>query len=191
MPPRGTTKRKILDLGETLLQRLGYNGFSYNHISQELGIKNAAIHYHFPTKESLGIEIIERTQRRFNKWRKNPENRILPVKQQLDWLVQTYNYNLNAGNRTCLIGTLATDYYTLPTEIQYSVKQLSQEVHKWTAGLLETGRQAGVLDFRGKSTAKALSILSCLTGSLQLARLLGDEYYFQIVEQVYIDLNIT
>ena len=61
MAPRGTTKRRILDLAENLLQRLGYNGFSYQHLSKELGIKNAAIHYHFPTKEELGVEIIERT----------------------------------------------------------------------------------------------------------------------------------
>ena len=47
------TKRVILDLAESLLQEKGFNGFSYAHIATELGVKNAAIHYHFPTKEAL------------------------------------------------------------------------------------------------------------------------------------------
>lgn len=191
MAARGTTKRKILDLAENLLQRLGYNGFSYQHLSKELGIKNAAIHYHFPTKEELGVEIIGRTRRRFNKWTNHPENRILPVKEQFDWLIKSYHYNLNADNRVCLIGCLATDYYTLPRQMQAAVRTLSNEVQHWTARLLEGGRQSGVVNFEGNSQPKALSILSTLTGALQLARLLGNEYYHQIIEQIYIDLDLT
>ncbi len=191
MASRGKTKRKILDLAETLLQRLGYNGFSYQHLSRELGIKNAAIHYHFPTKEALGVEIIERTRHRFNKWTNNPENRVLPAKQQFDWLIKSYHYNLNANNRICLIGSLATDYYTLPREMQAAVRTLSNEVQHWTARLLEGGRQSGVVKFEGSSQPKALTVLCTLTGALQLARLLGNEYYHQIIEQIYIDLKLT
>ncbi|GJM27680.1 MAG: TetR family transcriptional regulator [Cyclobacteriaceae bacterium] len=191
MASRGTTSRRILELAESLLQRLGYNGFSYHHLSQELGIKNAAIHYHFPTKEDLGLQIVEQTRKRFNKWCNNPENRILPVKQQLDWLVQTYHYNLKLGNRVCLIGALATDYYTLPASMQNAVKELSYELQHWTARLLENGRESGVMDFKGRSNHKALCILSTLTGSLQLARLLGNERHQQIVDQIYLDLNLT
>ena len=90
MASRGTTKRKILDLAESLLQQRGYNAFSYHHLSSELGIKNAAIHYHFPSKEGLGIKIIERTHDRFKKWTSNPENRILSAKEQLDWFIKSY-----------------------------------------------------------------------------------------------------
>jgi AcrR family transcriptional regulator len=170
---------------------MGYNGFSYHHLSTELGIRNAAIHYHFPTKESLGIKLVERTRDRFNKWCNHPEHRILPIKEQIDWLVKSYQYNLNSDNRVCLIGALATDYYTLPLEIQTAVRQLSIEIQNWTARLLENGRQTEVLNFKGKSKHKALNILSSLTGSLQLARLLGNDSYHQIVEQIYIDLELT
>jgi AcrR family transcriptional regulator len=188
---RGTTKRKILDLAELLLLRLGYNGFSYQHLSRELGVKNAAIHYHFPTKEELGVHIIERTRGRFIKWVNNPENRVLPVRQQLDWFVKTYRYNLNAGNRVCLIGSLATDYYTLPPAMQAAINQLSSEIQKWMARLLDSGRQSETLWFEGNSQDKAACVLSSLTGSLQLARLLGNDYFFQAVNQIYVDLKLT
>lgn len=188
---RGTTKRKILDLAELLLQRLGYNGFSYHHLSRELGVKNAAIHYHFPTKEELGVQIIARTRGRFTKWVNHPENRVLPVRQQLDWFVATYRYNLNSENRICLIGSLATDYYTIPPAMQAAINQLSSEIQKWMARLLDSGRQSGTLRFEGSSQDKAACVLSGLTGSLQLARLLGNDYFFQAVNQIYIDLKLT
>jgi len=191
MASRGTTQRKILDLAESLLQRRGYNAFSYHHLSHELGIKNAAIHYHFPTKESLGLEIIKRTRDRFNKWTNNPEHRILAAKEQLDWFVKSYQYNLNSNNRVCLIGTLATDYYTLPASMQSAINKLSYEVQGWAARLLDGGRQSGELYFEGRSQDKAISIVCSLAGSLQLARLLGNEYHFRVVEQIYIDLKLT
>ena len=50
MPVPLSTKDKILDLASNMLQEHGYNGFSYGHISKQLGVRNAAVHYHFPTK---------------------------------------------------------------------------------------------------------------------------------------------
>jgi len=191
MAIRGVTKRKILDLAESLLQRRGYNAFSYHHLSQELGIKNAAIHYHFPTKEALGLQIIERTRDRFNKWTNHPEHRILPTKDQFDWFIKSYQYNLNSDNRVCLMGTLATDYYTIPASMQTAIHKLSYEVQNWTSRLLENGRQVGALSFEGSGQDKALNIISSLAGSLQLARLLGNEYHYRVVNQIYIDLNLT
>ena len=191
MPNRGTTRRKILDLAENLLQQLGYNGFSYQHLSTALGIKNAAIHYHFPSKEDLGMAIIERTKGRFYKWTNNPENRVLPVGKQLDWFVKIYQYNLNQGHRVCLIGALATDYYTLPSSMQSAIDHLSNDIQKWVARLLDSGRQSGELEFEGSSQDKSVCLISSLTGSLQLARLMGEEYFHKTVNQIYIDLKLT
>ncbi len=191
MSTRQTTRRKILELGEHLVQIRGFNAFSYNHISQELGIKNAAIHYHFPSKEQLGLKIIEATHDRFHKWVNHPEHRIMPVPVQLDWFFKIYQYNLDRDNRVCLIGSLSTDYYTLPVTMQAAIRALSNDVQKWMAQLLDSGRQQGDLDFKGRSMDKAITITASLAGSLQLARLLGNEWHHNIVKQIYLDLNLT
>ena len=185
------TRKKILELGEDLVHKLGYNGFSYHHISKALNIKNAAIHYHFPSKEDLGEAIIAVTQDRFKKWINHPEHRIMPVKEQLEWFVKIYRYNLDRNNRVCLIGSLATDYYTLPNSMQQSVNRLSNDVLNWMDQLLHSGRAQGQLDFAGSSRSKAATVITSLTGSLQLARLLGNQLYQEIVDQIYVDLNLT
>ncbi|XLM19461.1 TetR/AcrR family transcriptional regulator, partial [Chromobacterium piscinae] len=62
------TRKRILDLAEELLLTRGFNGFSYQHISSELGVRNAAIHYHFPKKNDLGVALIQRYRRRFQRF---------------------------------------------------------------------------------------------------------------------------
>ena len=44
------TREQIVDTALQLLMQRGVNGFSYRDISEPLGIKNAAVHYHFPSK---------------------------------------------------------------------------------------------------------------------------------------------
>src|ERR1041384_893083 len=67
-PRARDTREEILNCAEELWQRRGYNGFSYHHIAVQLGIRNAAIHYHFPSKENLGVALIQRYRERFREW---------------------------------------------------------------------------------------------------------------------------
>ncbi|MCB9111119.1 MAG: TetR/AcrR family transcriptional regulator [Anaerolineales bacterium] len=75
------SKRTILNLAESLLQDKGFNGFSYANIASELGVKNAAIHYHFPSKEDLGVAVIKRYRERFKLWINNARVKDLSLKQ--------------------------------------------------------------------------------------------------------------
>lgn len=61
------TRERILKVAENLLQNNGYNGFSYKDIANHLGIKTSSIHYYFPTKETLGIELIQEYQKILSK----------------------------------------------------------------------------------------------------------------------------
>src|SRR5580765_2103628 len=54
------TRPRILDAAQDLIQRLGANAISYQHISDEVGIRKASIHHHFPSKEDLVEALIRR-----------------------------------------------------------------------------------------------------------------------------------
>ena len=43
----GDTRSQILDVAERLVQRRGFNGFSYADVAEELQITKPALHYHF------------------------------------------------------------------------------------------------------------------------------------------------
>ena len=59
------TKTAILDAAQDLIQRVGANAMSYQHISEAVGIRKASIHHHFPSKETLLEELIGRYSRQF------------------------------------------------------------------------------------------------------------------------------
>ena len=54
-----STKKTIVHLGDELIRRNGYNAFSYADIAKSLQVKNAPIHYHFPSKSDLATAIVD------------------------------------------------------------------------------------------------------------------------------------
>src|SRR3954468_24431978 len=61
----GDAAARILDSAERLVQRRGFNGFSYADVAAELSITKASLHYHFPSKGTLGEALIVRYGERF------------------------------------------------------------------------------------------------------------------------------
>jgi len=54
----------ILDIAETLFTEHGYKSASVREIAHDCGVTNAAIYYHFPNKESLFVEVMQRHAKR-------------------------------------------------------------------------------------------------------------------------------
>ncbi len=56
----------ILDIAETLFTEHGYKSASIREIAHDCGVTNAAIYYHFPNKESLFMEVMQRHAERLH-----------------------------------------------------------------------------------------------------------------------------
>ena len=186
LPP--DTRTRILDLAETLLLERGFNAFSYQHLARELGVKPAAIHYHFPSKDDLGTALVARQLRRLRKWRALPRVTDLPPAQQLEALLAVYDNHLGHDRRVCQFGALAADFRTLPAAMQAELRTFNRELTEWLAEVLAVGRATGELRFVGSPTAKATQVLTVLAGALQVARVHDDSAYHVIVGQLRLEL---
>lgn len=184
------SKRTILNLAEALLQDKGFNGFSYAHIASELGVKNAAIHYHFPTKEYLSIAVIQRYRERFKLWINNARIKDLAFEQKLDWFFSIYTDMRADQGKVCLVGSLEAEFNSIPTGLQTEVGALHKELLKWLETTLSEGREAGVFQFTGEPANKAALILSSIQGALQMARALGTKKFRDVIEQLKLDLIV-
>jgi TetR/AcrR family transcriptional regulator, transcriptional repressor for nem operon len=184
------TKRAILDLAESFLQEKGFNGFSYAHIASELDVKNAAIHYHFPTKEALTEAVIQRYRDRFQLWINNARVKDLPPKEKLDWFLNIYTSTRADHGKVCLAGSLETEFNSIPDSLRKQTQALTKELLSWLGTTLSEGREAGVFKFNGEASGKAGLILSSLQGALQMARALGTAKFNEIVEQHKQDLLV-
>ena len=53
-------KAQILRVASELLLTRSFTSFSYQDLSDRLGIRKASIHHHFPTKDDLLVALTER-----------------------------------------------------------------------------------------------------------------------------------
>lgn len=53
------TRELLLKEAETLARTRGYAAFSYADLAQRVGIRKASVHHHFPTKEALGVALVD------------------------------------------------------------------------------------------------------------------------------------
>jgi AcrR family transcriptional regulator len=52
-------RERVLIAAETLFRQRGYNVVTMRDIAEEVGIRQASLYYHFPSKEQLFITVIE------------------------------------------------------------------------------------------------------------------------------------
>lgn len=183
---RPDTRTEILRLAESHIRKKGYNSFSYHEIAASLGVKNAAIHYHFPTKEVLGLEVIRENIRRFQSFRQRIVH--LPVNEQLNEFINTYSENCSEG-KVCLAGAISVEYFGLPENMTGVMKGLTVLVSDWLTTLLIRGKEGGIFSFKQKPQQKALMIITNLAAGIQLARFMGKDAYDEIVKGIKSDLS--
>lgn len=184
------TRKEILDAAEELLQTRGFQGFSYHHIAAQLGLRNAAIHYHFPSKADLGVALVSRYREGFAWWvARLREQKAGPAECLERFLAIERRYLLEG--RVCPLGVVGVEYLGVPEEMRSAAAALLEEVAGWLAQVLEEGRRAGAVSFAGDARSRAWSLMSALQGGLQLARLRGAEEIFdRIVDQLRLDLHL-
>ena len=180
------TRNQIIDLADELIRTRGFNAFSYADIAGPLDVRNAAIHYYFPSKTDLGISVIDKELAAMA--RQRAEGKDLPGDEQLGQLIKTF-FRGHHKARICLTGSLTPDYATLPPVLQTKVKQMCQEILEGVTGSLEKGRTEGRLSFAGKAEDRALLVMSTLLSSLLLSRVLGGEVFDRMIGQLQQDLN--
>ena len=167
-----STRSRILDAGERLVQVRGFNGFSYADVAAELDLTKASLHYHFPSKAELGEALIARYAERFAQALAAIDANVTLAPAKLGAYASLYAEVLRE-ERMCLCGMLAAEYQTLPDPIRDAVVAFLVDNEAWLALVLEDGREDGSLRFSNTPADTARSIVSGLEGAMLVARPYG------------------
>jgi TetR/AcrR family transcriptional regulator, transcriptional repressor for nem operon len=190
MPKCEHPRERIMDIAEHLIMSRGFNGFSYRDISTEINVKNAAIHYHFPSKNDLGVAVIRRAQARCRKWNGMTVKKTVSPMDMLNVLLEMFTGYVNSGEYVCLAGALETDFNTFSKEMQKEIRVYAAEMLYWIRNLLERGRNEGLFTFSDSPEDQAFFILSSLQGALQIARASNKIFFYRIVDKIKTDLIV-
>ncbi|MEQ8469725.1 MAG: TetR/AcrR family transcriptional regulator [Marinoscillum sp.] len=176
-----STRSDIINIANELVLSKGYNAFSFADISKNLGIKKASIHYHFPSKTTLGQALIAQHIQEANVLFEKNKNKK-PILRIQDFF-SIYESRKLAG-QVCLVGSLATDLYTMEQVIQDDIKNLASIILSGLTDILEDGKSSGDFQFKEDPRTKALMITTNLLGALQVSRLTADQDFYQIKQTI-------
>lgn len=165
----------ILDVAQKLLQEKGYNAFSYRDLAREVGIKTSSIHYYFPTKEDLAKALTVRYREHFKMALSQIDAQTDNPGMKLELFMKLFVDSFTACKKICLCSMLAADFANLPATVQKEIRGLFDDNEAWLARVLEDGRRAKALEFRGDPKLKAGAIFAALEGATISARTFGDE----------------
>ena len=185
-----STRDQIIDQAFQLMLQRGLHGFSYRDISEPLGVKNAAIHYHFPNKMDLIKTLIDENHQVLRRSTSEFMAYGGPAMPQLEGLFAFTMNQCECGRPVCMVGALAIDYDELNDEIKTANDRFMKDSVNWLTKVMDTGREQGEFDYNGDPMSKAVSILAMIQGARQMARVHGLDYLEKIFDQIRIDLGI-
>ncbi|MHC8334543.1 TetR/AcrR family transcriptional regulator [Pseudomonas sp. LB3P25] len=170
-----STRSDLLASAEILLRTMGYAAFSYADLAEDIGIKKASIHHHFPTKESLAIAIVESYLFRFKNQleRINDENTGI-IDRLNAFAVMFAQSSENAMLPLC--GALAAELLALPESLKEMTRDFFEIHLNWLQANIALGQEAGELKAELDSVKVARFILNTLEGGSFVSWALNDNY---------------
>ena len=124
-------KNQILEIATELVQTRGYSAFSYQDLSDRLGITKASIHHHFPAKQDLGKAVAD-------KYNADARAALAQAKRKSDdpWVqfegyVQFVLEIVKTRDRICAVGSVQSEINVVPKAMGESMCGLVQYVIGW------------------------------------------------------------
>ena len=168
--PAIDTKTALLNSAENAARRLGFDGFSYADLAQDVGIRKASIHHHFPSKATLAEALMQRYHENFQDICADIEASCDTGGAQLAKLIQQYKGGSDEGKRICLCASFSASRDSLPPEVIEKISQFREMVVGWMTKAFDKGRTDSTISGVTHPALEARSTMSLLEGAQLAAR---------------------
>ena len=169
-------KTKIIDAAEDMIRSGGYNGVSFREIAAEIGIKSSSVHYYFPTKEELALEVAVRYKATFIAALGDPKPKGSTPEEIIRHYSNLFQTAFDTSGKVCLCGMLSTEVQLLPEKVREAVIDFVDANINWlqqALGLDEKG------EFMPRSKEAAQWIYCSLQGAMSAAALTNDRTWIE------------
>lgn len=174
---RSQKAEEILDVAETLARSGGYGGFSFRDLAKAVGIKSASVHYHFPTKEDLGVAMTQRYNARFIDGLDDPRGEA-PVDKKIARYINAFRTSMIEDRLMCLCGLFGAEVTSLPEGVAGETKAFFEKNRDWLIAVLEDDPRFADVAARERA---ALTLIAKLQGAMIMARTMIDAGIFETI----------
>jgi TetR/AcrR family transcriptional repressor of nem operon len=174
------TRTALLDAAQVLMRTRGYAGFSYRDISLRVGIRNASIHHHFPSKAALGAAL---AKRHVEAAMAELEQAGLSARDASSRVAHYAGLFRNALelNGMCLCGMIAAEVALVPPEMTEEVRRFIRFSVDWLSESLQPDLP------HSEARRRALHVVATLEGAALMAHGFGDISFFDDVAAQLLD----
>lgn len=165
-----STKEALLDSAENAARRRGYDGFSYADLANDVGIRKASIHHHFPTKADLALALLERYRERFMGTLADLAHRHARGADRLAAYLALYRQSLAGGEMVCLCVAFSAGRDSLSEPILAELNRFHDQSLTWLGTLFTVASGDGSVRAVVSPSAEAPSCLALVEGAQLLAR---------------------
>ncbi|MDE4536302.1 TetR/AcrR family transcriptional regulator [Pseudomonas sp. ITEM 17296] len=158
-----STRTDLLASAESLLRTKGYAAFSYADLAHIIGISKASIHHHFPTKEKLGVAIVENYIFRFCKRLEQIDQESESAVQRLIAFSALFRESRDASLLP-LCGALAAEIAVLPDSLRKLTKGFFELHLRWVEDTVKLGQEEGEIKTSQGLKPLSRTILNFLEG---------------------------
>lgn len=177
-----TKADEILHCARALIIRGGYNSFSYADISSVVGIRNASIHHHFPSKSDLVRKLVAQYREEAAAGLAELERNVSdPLEQLRAYLGYWQSCIADGTHPFCVCALLAGEIPVLPEAVVLEVRAHFRGLSDWLTAVLERGAAQGRLTLTGTAHADAELFMATVHGAMLSARAYGDAAIFDAI----------
>ncbi|WP_424194887.1 TetR/AcrR family transcriptional regulator [Ampullimonas aquatilis] len=178
------TSDRILHCARSLIVAGGYNGFSYADIAKVVGIRNASIHHHFPSKALLVQALVAGYRADVEAGIAGLERSVSGPLEQLRAYTNYWESCITDETASfCVCALLASEIPILPEGVTLEVRAHFRTLSAWLASILERGAQQGSLTLTAPAKTEAEIFMAAVHGAMLSARAYGDAKMFGAIVQ--------
>lgn len=183
------TRERIKQASLGLFHQKGYKNTTISHVLEDSGIKKGTFYFHYPSKEKLAVEVLNRAITTYNEAIDSAVMHESPSEQILDMIAAIVNYHLEDNTtKGCIFGNMALEMGKNGTEVADFVEKVFE---KWIArfeGIIIQAVEQKEIELKESAQAFARTILALIQGGLLLSKISGNPDSLKNCQQTIISL---
>ena len=167
------TRTKILNSAQRLIQTRSFEGFSFQDIADEVGIRKASLYHHFNSKDAVAIAVLKRGA----DWVTGQldATKELAPPERLERYFDLFHDLHGKAERMCPGGSFASVFGAVSPAVQRALHAFTKMHLDWLEGVVREGAALGAFEIGEQAPRDvALQIFSSVQGALLTGRLTAD-----------------
>jgi TetR/AcrR family transcriptional regulator, transcriptional repressor for nem operon len=135
------TRDKILNAAQSLIQTRSFEGFSFQDIADQVGIRKASLYHHFPSKDDVALAVLERAIDWVRAQMAKTEGQ--EPSKRLDAYFDTFRIIHGKGERMCPGGSFGAVFGAVSPRVQAALHRFARVHLDLLEGIVREGMECG------------------------------------------------